>query len=246
MSQAETTITDQPDRRRHHRSLRSVGSVALTHAPERIQRSVEDVAIRRIIRSKGFDAGLITDSESISKALDLEVRVWEEKGYGDLEDYKKYLDQSRIFASFDNEECVGLTRLFAGTPEAPPFLEGLPIYDKDLKQQLIQGSRQAKVEEYGTVAVKKDLRGGRIFLDLCRAAYRDATERDIQTWGIIMEPERVEQMNRMLSFTFKQIGPTLDYQGGMCAAHVMDFDEVRLHMSSTKPELYDWFVNQPL
>jgi len=207
----------------------------------------EDIAIRRILRANAFDARLLNERSEVQKALELETEVWHEMNYGDLENYKKYLPQSRIFAAFDGEKCVGMNRLFAGAPEIPPFLESMPIDNPALKDQLIDSGKHYKVEEYGTVAVAKELLGNsRVFLDLCRLAYRDATERDINIWGIIMEPDRVQQMNRLLGFTFNQIGPSIDYQGGKCAAHIMNFDEVRAHMSATKPELYDWFVNQPL
>lgn len=246
MSQPEV-VTNKQETHPSRRGLRTVGSVALKNAPQAVRRIGEDIAVRRILRAEPFEARLVTGRNEIEKALALEQRVWDEMDYGDLEDYKKYLPQSRIFAAFDDEKCVGMNRLFAGLPEIPPFLENMPIDDPNLKHRLIEAGTSLKVEEYGTVAVVKELRGNsRIFLDLCRLAYRDASERGIETWGIVMEPPRVQQMNRLLGFTFKQIGPAVDYQGGDCAAHIMEFDEVRAHMSTTKPQLYDWFVSQPL
>lgn len=79
-----------------------------------------------------------------------------------------------------------------------------------------------------------------------RLAYRDARLRGAKQWGIIMEPERVERMNEHFGFTFKQLGPAVDYQGGDCAAFVMDLEEVDQQMRENMPELHDWFVNQPL
>lgn len=230
--------------------LRAAGAsaleLALTHSPERVRRGAEDMVLRRIIRTQGNEVRLLTDYESIQTALKFEQKIWHEENYGDLAEYSKYLPQSRIFAVFDSGRCLGMMRLFDGAAEIPPFLDKMPITDPVLKEQLIKEGKQYKVEEFGTVAVAKELRGGRTFLDICRRAWRDASERGIQTWGIIMEPERVEKMNQGLGFSFKQIGPVVDYQGGECAAHIMDFDEVRTNMRTVKPELYNWFVNQPL
>jgi hypothetical protein len=247
MAQPEMSA-NQPETIKPRKSLRSVGKVALTHTPQSLRQPVENIAMRRIMRAPGFETKHLTDgdTEPVREALELEQNVWDEKKYGSLEDYKKYLAQSRIFAAFEGGKVIGVNRLFAGSPEVPPFIDTMQIDDAALRQDLVERGRQHKVEEFGTVAVDKQHRGGRVFLDLCRISYRDATERGIETWGIIVEPERVEQMNRLMAFTFKQIGPTEDYQGGLCAPHIMDFEEVRHSMSSTKPELYDWFVNQPL
>jgi hypothetical protein len=209
---------------------------------ERLQR----LGLRRMLRNPAFEVGLITDQTNHRQALALEQRVWYQESYGDLAVYEKYLPQSRIFVAYKDGNVVGMNRLIDGAPALPPFLTEMPIEDQTLAGNLISEAAKYKVEEFGTVAIEKEFRGGRLFLDLCRLAYRDAAERGIQTWGIIMEPERVQKMNSGLGFTFKQIGPTVDYQGGMCAAHIMDFAEVRHNMSTTKPELYDWFVNQPL
>jgi hypothetical protein len=249
MSQPEI-ISDQVESAKPRRNLRTVGkavvSLAYEHSPEPIRRKGEDVIIRRIINSPSFDVRFIESGEDADKALELEKEVWREKNYGDLTEYEKYLPQSRIFAAFEDGKAVGMNRLFAGAPETPPFLESMPIDDAELKKRLIEGGKSLKVEEYGTVAVDKAVRGGRIFMDLCRLAYRDASARGIETWGIIMEPERVQSMNRLMGFTFEQIGQAVDYQGGDCAAHIMHLDDVRQSMQAAKPELYDWFVNQPL
>ena len=68
----------------------------------------------------------------------------------------------------------------------------------------------------------------------------------MKEWGIIMEPARVDKMNRDFGFTFRRFGPTIDYQGGECAAHVMDLQEVDDNMRTKFPDIYNWFVNEPL
>jgi hypothetical protein len=246
---SQEALSIQPEERRSRKSLRQVGAVALQHAPERIRRAGEDIVIRRMLRSPAFNVKLLETGDAINEAIGLEQEIWHQEQYDDPQDYdyEKYTPQSRTFAAYDDEgKVIGVTRLFEGSPLLPPFLAKMPINDPELAQKLAEQAAELKAEEFGTVAVRKELRGGRIFMDFCRVAWRDAADRGVQTWGIIMEPERVEKMNSGLGFTFKQIGPAIQYQGGECAAHIMDFDEVRANMSSTKPELYDWFVNQPL
>lgn len=221
---------------------------AIKQAPMRIRRTGEDIVLRRMMRSPGFEAKILEHPEDISRAIELERTVWREQQYDDQDyDYEKYDAQSRTIAAYSPDgRLAGVTRLFEGSPLLPPFLAKMPIDDPMLAENLAVQAAAGKAEEFGTAAVLKEFRGGRIFMDLCRTAWRDASDRGIQTWGIIMEPDRVEKMNRGLGFTFRQIGPTKNYQGGECAAHVMDFDEVRANVSAAKPEFYDWFVNQPL
>lgn len=250
MSQPEVISSIQPEVIRPARRLRKLGQSAIAavieHAPEVVKDRAAEVMIKRITSSQAFEVRHLVEGTDATKALELEQRVWHEKDYGDLDVYEKYLPQSRIFAAFKGEQCIGMNRLFAGAPELPPFITEMSIDDPDIKSALIGGSMDLKVEEFGTVALDSEHRGGRVFMDLCRASYRDATERGIEIWGVIMEPERVQKMNKYAGFTFEQIGPTIPYQGGDVAAHVMHFDDVRSHMSATKPELYDWFVNKPL
>lgn len=103
------------------------------------------------------------------------------------------------------------------------------------------------MEELGTVAVDgENAPFAIVALDLWRLAYRHAREIGVKHWGIIMEPERVAIMNKRYGFTFKQIGPAIDYQGGDCAAHIMDLQEVFDSMQITHPTRFEWFVNEPL
>ncbi|HLG90772.1 MAG TPA: hypothetical protein VI336_01250 [Candidatus Saccharimonadales bacterium] len=249
MSQSETISSTPAEVKRPAKKLRSLGNsvvkLALEHGPQPVRSRVEDIILKKIHRSPKYETAFITGESDMARALVLEQEVWHEEQYGDLEDYKKYLPQSRVFAAFDGDKCIAMNRLIAGAPELPPFITEMPFYDERVKQELILGSQNLKVEEFGTVAIERSYRGGRTFLDQSRHSYRDATERDIETWGIIMEPERVTNMNTY-GFTFEQVGPTIKYQGGMCAAHIMRFAEVRKHMQATLPKIYDWFVNQPL
>lgn len=192
--------------------------------------------------------GLTFSSSEKKKAAQLEQEIWDKNGFGSLEEYEKYNKHSRVFTAFDGDECLGITRLFPGKPEAPPFT-ALPIADEKDRQMIEEECKKGAMEELGTTAVdheKSDAPKHAIALDMWRLAYRDARSRGIKYWGIIMEPERVEKMNEQFNFTFKQLGPTEDYQGGDCAAFLMNLEEVDKQMSESMPELYDWFVVQPL
>lgn len=185
-------------------------------------------------------------SAEAEDGLDLEQAVWAKHNYGDeLEAYSKFVDQSRVFVAYDGEKTIGIARIFEGGPSKPPFLE-LNIDDDDLRIRLEEGCENGTVEELATSAVDPNSPIGVVTSSLWRLAYRDAINRGVKHWGIIMEPRRVEIMNKRYGFNFKKIGPTEFYQGGECAAHVMDLDEVQRHIKEHKPTAGEWFVNEPL
>lgn len=189
-----------------------------------------------------------TDQVRIDEALKLEQKVWNKKQYGSLEEYSKYMLQSSVYASYDEKgDCIGVSRVIGGTGELlPPFMD-MPFDDPDLKNSLAAGCTTGQVEELGTVAVDSEKAPMiKTALSLWRLAYRFARSRDVKQWGIIMEPNRVTAMNARYGFTFKQAGPKIQYQGGMCAVHIMDLQEVDQNMSHTRPKNYDWFVCEPL
>lgn len=222
------------------------GAVAYGQAKKGVGVLKRKAEKKTILNGNSFEVRNISSNIDIERALELEQKVWHEEGYGELDVYEKYIPQSRFFAAFEGEKCVGMNRLFAGAPELPPFAGEMPYHDEAIKADIEAGCGAGIIEEFGTVAVDKDHRSRKVFMDLCRISFRDAESRGVKMWGIIMEPRRVAMMNKHLGFTFKQVGPAIDYQGGDCAAHLMDFSEVHEHMRATKPELYDWFVNEPL
>lgn len=194
--------------------------------------------------------GVITDEESLTKAAELEQHVWDEKHYGNLieEGYSKHFETSRTLAAFNGEECVGMNRMFVAHEDiVPPFLETeMPYDDESERAKIIELARQGLVEELGTVAVAPDMRGKDVNLRLWRLAYRDARARGVKYWGIIMEPERVEKMNKHQAFTFRRLGEAVEYQGGACAAHIMDLEEVDESMRRNKRLNHFWFVRKKL
>lgn len=197
----------------------------------------------------GLSYGLVEDELGLKKAAKLEQDVWDEKEYGNLEEegYTTYIKNSRTFAAFDtNNECIGMNRMFqANGDELPPFLD-MEFYDEEEKSEIAQTAASGDTEELGTVAVSNAYRGKRVNLRLWRMAYRDARERGIKQWGIIMEPERVEKMNKYQGFTFRQLGPAVPYQGGDCAPFIMDLQEVDDSMSQNHKLNYFWFVKKKL
>jgi hypothetical protein len=205
-------------------------------------------------RMKDLDATCLRldqniDQNLLAQALELESEIWEKSGFnngGSWEDYLKFLPQSRTYAVFkDDGKCLGVSRVFEGGPLLPPFL-GLSIDDPELKDALEVGCKNKEVEEIGTAAVLPEVSYGKASLHMWRLAYRDAIAGGIKVLGIIMEPKRVATMNRAFGFCFEKIGPETFYQGGMCAAHILDLKKAQTHMAETNPKAYDWFVNAPL
>ncbi len=188
--------------------------------------------------------------QSISeKAAEFEQRIWDENDFGSLKVYDENNQDSKLFiATKESGDVVGVTRMFSGKKIAPPFMD-LPFYDYTDKESLEKMGHDGLLEELGTTAVDHNNSGaekGVISTNMWRLAYRDACARGIKKWGIIMEPERVQKMNEAFGFTFKQLGPVEYYQGGDCAAFLMDLDEVNDVMKANMPELHHWFVEEQL
>ncbi len=203
--------------------------------------------------SKGIKYGLLGDGEQLDEAGELEQKVWDEMDYGSLEEegYGPHIEHSRTFAAFSKDgRCIGMNRMFGAheTEEetiVPPFLdEEMPYYDETERESIAEQALRGEVEELGTVAVEKEFRGKSVNLHLWRLAYRDARERGIKSWGIIMEPERVQRMNERHGFRFRQLGEAVWYQGGACAAHIMDLEEVNQAMQHEHPIEHFWFARK--
>lgn len=211
------------------------------------------VEIPDIIRwrdsDKRYDHRFITDEPSLQQAAELEQEVWYEMRYGNLEEegYTKYMRNSRVFASYEGDRCVGMDRVFRVTEkgELAPFFD-LPFYDESEREKLAVEYRNGDIEELGTIAIAPDARHKGVNEHLYRLAYRDARYRGIKKWGIIMEPDRVERMNNRYGFTFKMLGEPINYQGGDCAAHIMDLEEVYQNMKRTHPLKHWWFTKKAL
>ncbi|MDP3618797.1 MAG: hypothetical protein Q8R63_03285 [Ramlibacter sp.] len=189
---------------------------------------------------------IVTDDHSIAQASALEQAVWHQRNYPGLQSYGKYKRQSRVFVAFGGRECLGITRMFGRGQHTPPFLDAMPIQDINLREKLLAGFTQGTVEELGTTAVAAGARSHITSIEMWRAAFRDAVDRGVDTWGVIMEPERVHVLRRRYGAPYRQVGPAVDYQGGLCAAHVLEFRDMHTHMRANRPEYYQWFVQAPV
>lgn len=211
------------------------------------EQPVEFAGIHHRIKKHNVSIGFIESKASIEQARRLEQDIWDENEYGSLEVYDKYIPQSLFFAAYKDQKCIGVTRMIKSTPEAPPFTE-LPV-DEENTDMLNKIVDEGRIEELGITAVdhiNSKVKRGVISKEMWRLAYRDARERGVEYWGIIMEPERVDKMNREYGFTFRQVGPTEYYQGGDCAAFIMDLEEVDQSMRKTNRLTHYWFTKMKL
>lgn len=200
---------------------------------------------------KGYVSVRIDDHNHplAKKALDFEQQIWDDKEYGSLDEYnEKYLKDTVLYASYQDGECTGTVRIFHGSKGSidAPFIADMAYSDETMRQKLSEEYVLGETEELATSASMNTTANKHAIRSLWRLAYRDSISRGVKQWGIIMEPPRVRAMNRINGFTFRQLGPAIDYQGGDCAPHVMDLREVVENMKAEKPELLEWFVNEPL
>jgi ribosomal protein S18 acetylase RimI-like enzyme len=199
-------------------------------------------------RDKHYSYHLATDPTELQAAAKTEAQVWQESKFGKLDGYAENIAHSRTFAAFNEQgECIGVTRMFGAKENTlPPFLTKMPFDDENRRTELLTKAQQGDLEELGTVAVLREARGKGVNTRLWRLAYRDAVARDVKEWGIIMEPERVAKMNKRHGFTFEQLGPVREYQGGECAAFVMSLDGVARNMQRKAPLQHFWFARKAL
>lgn len=215
-----------------------------------IERLVSNSELVDIDTETGLVSVRIDDlsSKEAEHVLNFEQRIWDQKGYGSLGDYNKYLAQTRLFACFKDGKCVGATRIFTnGNSDQPaPFISEMHYYMSEEKDRIQAGFARGEIDELGTTSFANlsDLRGS--VRNLWRLAYRDAAQRGVKAWGIIMEPNRVRAMSRLNKFTFTQLGESIDYQGGDCAPHVMYFDDYIEAIGKIDPSLKHWFVDEDL
>ncbi len=229
-----------------------MGSIALIKKLHNSNSSKEDIPSEDILLDTDKDGTgyyFISDKKSdcFKDVLRFEQDIWNEKGYGSLEEYNdKYLNQTRFFAAFEGDECVATVRVFSKGKELPPLLSAMSFYSEDDMKTFTEQNRNGITEELATSASKNDTKHRAIVNNLWRLAGRDAMTRGVKNWGIIMEPKRVKALNRFYNFYFFQKGPEVEYQGGMCAPHIMDLDYAVQAMERDNSKLLKWFINEPL
>ncbi len=213
-------------------------------------REVAGQSVWRDTDDHGNKYSLVSDSVKLDELAVLEQKIWDEKDYGNLKalGYGKYIYRSRTFGAFDKDGTpIAVNRQFIGDADIlPPALTEREFYDDAERQRCIKLAREGLLEEVGTVAVEKNWRGKDLTSKLWRLAYRDAVERGVNHWAIIMEPERVAALNTKHGFDFMQAGPASDYQGGDCAVHVMDLTKASKKIMREHPLDWFWFKKAPL
>ncbi len=167
-------------------------------------------------------------------ALKLEERIFREENYP--YDYRRFDEQSRVFAAFIDGACVGVLRVIAQSPLLPPVLEDCDVWDIGEWQAMGE-----KFAELGTQAVLEEYRHSGVGLSLIRAAYVDARLRGLVALAVITEPENVDFLNNTANFACRQIGG-VGFKGWECAPYIHVFSEVEVKLAAADPGSYAWFT----
>ncbi len=197
---------------------------------------------------KDIDVRKINTAKDLALALALESETFQQCGFVSMDAYASYLPQSHFYGAFDGDnQCVGMARVIEGLPVAPPLLaHGLEI-DR-VPDVWVSLAGEGKLEELATLVVTPNLRKAPLVMDLIRLAYRDSKSRGGTHFGIIMEPERVEQLNRHWQLRFFPIGPPQNYMGEVhfTVPFVTEFDDWDANTLRCNPEYFKWFASGPI
>jgi len=187
------------------------------------------------------------DFDLIAAGNIVESEAWLNTGLGDSSENRRYDNQSRVIVAERDGEVVGVSRIFQHGEFQLPALSQMPYDNEKQKADIEELVNAGLIEEFGITArnVSKSHRR-ETALNMFRIAYRDAKNRGIKAWLIIMEPPRVKKMNRWYKFTFEKLGPEIYYQGGDCAVHILKFDEVERSMRDSSSKRANWFEEEAL
>jgi hypothetical protein len=176
-------------------------------------------------------------------ALRVEYDVFRELGFcaesrrGVVEEYRKYLRQSRFHVYRAEGEAMGVLREIGPGPLLPPvFAE----FDVDPAFAHLLGD--AAVAEVGVLAMRPQVQGMRAAEQMYGVAWHDAYRRGIRFWGAVVEEWLLDLFTEQYHFAFRRCGTPREYMGGLCIPVVMSFAET-LHAMRTKDrDVYDRFV----
>lgn len=181
----------------------------------------------------------------VSAAREVERGVFRTCGFADVSDYEDYDAQSSFFGSFGGDgSCSGMLRLIGPGERPLPALHHMVVDEPLLwRRRFAEG----RVAEIATAAVLPQHRDGRLFHDLTRLAYREALVAGVDFFLIIMEPKRVEQLNRHFRCQFRRVGPDQHYRGEeeITAVYAQDHRSWNEFLGRHEPEYLAWFRDEP-
>ena len=176
-------------------------------------------------------------------ALRVEYDVFRELGFcgesrrGVVEEYRKYLGQSRFSVYRVDGEAMGVLREIGPGPLLPPvFAE----FDVDPAFAHLVGD--PTVAEVGVLAMRPEAQGMRAAEQLYGVAWYDAYRRGIRFWGAVVEQWLLDVFTEQYHFAFRRCGTPREYMGGVCIPVVMSFAETLHAMRTGDREVYDRFL----
>jgi hypothetical protein len=241
-----------PDRSEAASALASSGSLVGRWVFRRLLRRLEEHErypgpLEDFDPKTGETYRITEDGPTIRAATAVEEEAWWRAGLGDGSANRRYDQQSRVVVAEHNGRVIGISRIFQRGEQELPALSEMRFYSEEERARLAGRVEEGRAEEFGILA--RDVEHStkrRTALHMFRIAYRDARNRGVEEWLIIMEPPRVRRLNRWYGTTFEQLGPTIWYQGGECAAHVLRFAGVEERALARPSRRTVWFGLKPL
>lgn len=177
------------------------------------------------------------------EALRVEYDVFHALGFcgasrrGVVEEYRKYLGQSRFHVYRVDGEAMGVLREIGPGPLQPPVFAEFEV--DPLYRDLVGDSAVAEV---GVLALRPEVQGLRAAEQLYGVAWHDAYRRGIRYWGAVVEQWLLDLFTEQYRFDFRRCGTPREYMGGLCIPVVMSFAESLHSMRTQDRAVYDRFV----
>lgn len=175
------------------------------------------------------------DPVKIAAANAVEQKAWDYKNLGDSSENRQYDAQSRLIVAEKHGEVVGAARIFGLGDKVIPALDKME-YDNDIEfTKLVRMYRDGELEEFGILARDHEHSKRKLTArNLYRTAWKEARQRDVRAWLMIMEPERAEDSFVKLGIPFLQVSKIKWYQGGNVAAHLLYFEDAIANITEHK------------
>lgn len=179
----------------------------------------------------------------VVEALRVEYDVFRELGFcgesrrGVVEEYRRYLGQSRFHVYRVEGEPMGVLReIGPGALPPPVFAE----FDVDPLYRELVGD--PAVAEVGILAMRPEVQGLRAAEQMYGVAWYDAYRRGIRYWGAVVEQWLLDLFIDQYHFDLRRCGTPREYMGGLCIPVVMSFAETFRAVRTKDRELFDRFV----